>query len=37
MMSLFLMSLKRAATGVLFGCVCLTGAMPALASEPQGK
>ena len=37
MMSLFLMSLKRVATGVLFGCVCLTGAMPALASEPQGK
>jgi hypothetical protein len=37
MMSLFLTSLKRAATGVLFGCVCLTAAMPALASEQQGK
>jgi hypothetical protein len=37
MLSLFLLSLKRVATGVALGCACLTAALPALASEVQGK
>jgi hypothetical protein len=37
MLSLFLLSLKRVATGAALGCACLTAALPALASDVQGK
>lgn len=37
MLSLFLLSLKRVATGVALSCVCLSAALPAHASEVQGK
>jgi hypothetical protein len=37
MLSLFLLSLKRVATYVSLGCACLTAALPALASDVQGK
>ena len=37
MLSLVLLSLKRAVTGVALGCACLTAALPALANDVQGK
>ena len=37
MLSLFLLSLKRVAMGAALGSACLTAALPALASEVQGK
>ena len=37
MMSLFFLSVKRVASGVLFGFACLTAAVPALANDIQGK
>ncbi len=37
MVSLFLLSLKRVVAGVMFSGACLIAAMPALASDVQGK